>query len=181
MADERTPKAGIRGWLLLPAVGLPLGVISYGGRGYLLGDIVVPYLLGEMEYLRRWYPGSSAPGLLWAAIFEFLGCFFFAGLLVWLSVLFFGRARTAPQAWVRFLQLQIAFYAFLLIWSEVALLQVTERSVMGGSPFFDIQKVLLPIFIALFASVAAAAIWVPYFRRSRRVKATFTEEPHTDG
>jgi hypothetical protein len=140
--DQPAVKAGIGGWLILPAIGLVLGLISTVwavGQDFLLfGSRIATY-----------------PGVYSALIGEtVLNCGYLL-FLGYVAFAFFSHKRTAPT-------LMIALYLASLLVSILDCLIVA--SVMEPSP----QAVSKPVRAAM-----VAAVWIPYFLRSRRVEATF--------
>ncbi len=135
-------RAGIDGWLLLPATGL------------VLGSVVVPVGLAmELARLDSGYAGYSVPRVLVNA-----------GLCIylWVAVFrFFGKRQTAPQTMV--------IYMVASTIASMALF-ILGLAVIGTSDTAVIMSLKANNFLA---RGLAAAIWVPYFMSSRRVKATF--------
>ena len=138
---------GIRGWLILPALGLALGLI--------LGVVGVVTGLGSLEKMvDRGYSAYSVPSLLVDI-----------SLLIYLcvtAVRFFKKRKDAPQTLIHFLIARIAASVVLF---------VLGIAVIGG----DDELVLFSLLRSnnFIAQGIAAAIWIPYFRVSKRVKATF--------
>lgn len=81
------------------------------------------------------------------------------GLTVYAAWLFFTKKREAPRVIIILLFVSIAASGFLLL--------VELRS---GAEVFAVESIK-----QLIRSSIAAAIWVPYFRSSKRVKATFVD------
>ena len=136
------------GWLWLPAIGLVLGV----GKA-LLESLRSFRSLLEREHLAR---AASAPGLphsrrslelLLTASFEFV--LFLA--LVWIGIRFAQRKRNAPK-------LMVAVYLFDLL-------------CVAGLYAFGRSTMLTPS--ETVGAFLTAAIWVPYFLFSSRVRRTF--------
>jgi Protein of unknown function (DUF2569) len=138
----------IGGWLWLPAISLVLSA----GRVFIAGLGSLRSLI-EREHLAV---AASVPGLPHSP--RSLGLLFFAGYqlayfvaLVWLAARFARRKRNVPA-------LMIGLHLFNLA-SLGVLFALGQQSVVGVS--------------ATVATIVTAAIWVPYFALSDRVKRTF--------
>lgn len=139
---------GIGGWLLVPAVGLVIAPIR------MAVDIVQAFgLLGE--YLRE------GP----AAIATTDGAFIIGVILVeipliafqaWVATLFFRKKRLLPNAMTALIITRVAW----------AIIPLVAADMIAGD-----DGVGAPGYVA--AALIMAAIWIPYFRTSRRVKNTF--------
>jgi len=148
---------GIRGWLLLPA----------------LGTIITPLvLLAEMRHdlnamrLDVWMnvtnPGAEHYNAMWAPalLFEIvtnLGQFVFAILL---AILFAKRRRSTPMFYIGFLIASIAIQ--IVDHVLISFVSSTADSAKGTTEL-------------LTRSVLSAAIWITYFLNSVRVRSTFVE------
>lgn len=139
---------GIRGWLILPAIGLVLSLIV-GPIGLIAG-------LASMDSR---YIAYYAPALLVNV-----------GFYVWLwvaAVQFFKKRSTAPQTLIHFMATRIVASVILFILG----LAVVGRG--WDDPYFPLVAVSLLKANNFIAHGLAAAIWIPYFNVSKRVKATF--------
>jgi len=135
--------AGIAGWLILPALGLIVGPI--------IGIVGLFMTLSVFKDI-------SAAGFGGIVGFESLVA---AGLLayaIYAAVKFFGRKTEAPSIMIGLLTASLV--------SSVVILFVEFSA--GAPEFFIIETVK-----QLFRDAIAAAIWIPYFRVSKRVEATF--------
>jgi Protein of unknown function (DUF2569) len=144
-AARRATLAGIRGWLLLPAIGLVLTVVV-GGAG-----------LVAMLRANATLATSRYAGLYTLELFAQIGVLI---LSVYATIRFFDKKRDAPAAVIRLLVANVAVSALLL---------AIELS--AGVAVLAVENVR-----ALVQGGIAAAIWIPYFRVSERVKATFTTD-----
>ena len=132
---------GSGGWLLIPAIGLPLSLLKGAAE------------LGFMTegFDSEW---TSDPNLWAVAIIDAV-MIVAGGLLV---ALFFSKARFTV----------LLFIAFLIAQVLVAIVQLLLVSAS------DVDYAVS--FKPLLGSVVVAAIWVPYFATSERVKNTFIED-----
>jgi hypothetical protein len=136
---------GIGGWLILIAIGLGLGAISLL---LALGGFLLLLFSPASQALLAAHPGFGS--VLW---FEAIASVVFLAAIIALNFLFYQKRRDFPR-WA------IAFLAanFLL---DAAIQQMMLQYV-PTYPSFD-----------AFVSLSAAAIWIPYFLISKRVKQTF--------
>ncbi len=152
------PPRGIGGWLLLPAIALPVTVWRVGR------DLVS---LVPSWSATAWHaatdPAGSAYHPLYGPwlVFELLGNLGLLALAVVCTVLFFRRRSSLPR-----------LYCALLIGS--AALQGLDNAWALQIPAAA-DSVTSAQWGALARSVLSAAIWVAYFQRSARVRATFVE------
>ena len=157
--EEKKPKSlqGIRGWLVLPLLGLILSPFRIALSLY--KDIWPLFSQGHWQILTS--PTSDAYHPLWAPLIisELVGNV--AIIIVGLIALWFflRKSRLAPR-WV------ISWLALIL------LLVVADYALANQIPAVAAQKDPETI-KELARSVIGAAIWIPYFIVSKRVKATF--------
>lgn len=158
MMNNNDGPQGLGGWLILPMLGLILTPIRLGAL------LVMTYLPifseGAWEVLTT--PGSEAYHPLWAPflIFEILGnaCFVvFAGILL---ILLFKKHYRFPSLMILFYVSNLAFVGIDFFVADL-IPAVAEES--------DPESIK-----ELTRTVISAAIWIPYFMRSRRVQNTFT-------
>lgn len=141
---------GIGGWLLIPLLGL------LASTGLRLADLF-------------WHvPGTDVPAAqgcidlhdTLSTVLHFAIVALHLTFMAWVLWLCHGRSLRFPK-WMRFsLWLQLAFDAFVVFasWSDTQCADSNERT---GS------------MVLLVWSIVWVVIWIPYFYRSRRVKATF--------
>ncbi len=134
--------SGIGGWLVLPAVGMVLGVIV--GVGSLILGLV---LFSDVEMAG--YGGIYALELIVS-----LG---FLVFVIYAATRFFGKRKDARSIIIKLAVASIVASGVLL---------VIELS--AGAETFAIESGK-----ALVRDAISAGIWIPYFRVSKRVKATF--------
>ncbi len=126
----------IRGWLLLPALGLVLGI----GRGAI-------ECLGLLRSIRAEPAVEAVVGFIFGMVF--------LSFSVAVAVFFFTKHRWAPWLYIALLAGNV-----LVIGLSVLLILVAGESIVESAT-------------QLTRSVVTAAIWIPYFIKSRRVKLTF--------
>ena len=160
MEPEIKGPMGINGWLLLPALGL-IGtpfVIAFGFYKDLL-----PVLTSNV-WNAVTGPNSAAYNALWGPfiIYAVLVNIALFILTLWLSWIFFTKSRRAPK-------LFIIWLAALAGAQLLDHLFTSQIPALADRPFdpADVTD--------LVRSIVSAAIWIPYFLRSERVKNTFIE------
>lgn len=148
-AHDYRPPQGIGGWLVLPAIGVVLGpivgLVAIAQEWALLQD-------PGMAYLWRRFPGLHG----WS-VFELVTDIIFLGLSIWLVFAFFGKRSYAPSLIIYIIGARVAVSVLLVI---------VGGSIIGTEALGE----LLPLMVG---AVITACIWIPYFRTSERVKATF--------
>jgi hypothetical protein len=150
LRTDEVSLSGIRGWLLLPAIGLVATAVidivaAVSNWSYLSG--------GEIRALE-----ARSFGLRTFVVTDTYLRTVFIALTAVVAAGFF-----AKRPWAR---------KFMIVWFLVNL-AIQIRMVLSAysvlnSPFIETAV------RDLFAAVVAAAIWVPYFLVSRRVRNTFT-------
>lgn len=151
--------SGLGGWLILPAIGLfltPVRILTYLGR-----DLLPLFQDGSWEMLTT--PGSEFYHHLWAPliVFEIVGNLSFAIFAVVLIFLFFGKSHRFPALMIAFLLANLAFI-------------LSDLLLVGFIPGLG-EAVDAEIYGEIARGVVGAAIWVPYFLVSKRVKNTFVK------
>ncbi len=152
LAREATGLNGIRGWLILPALHLVLGLFAQGSG--LVRAALGLFGYGVSALMTRVETGVVSV-LLYEAVAS-LGMLAFGG---YVALRFFSRRQNAPN-------LMVAFYLLNLVnlvmdGALAGLLLEPEHKVPSSVP--DVAKALV-----------AAVVWGWYFQVSKRVKATFT-------
>lgn len=138
-APDEVPAIG--GWLILPAIGLVLGII--------IGVVGLIIALSLVDSLPSRYHGIFALSLF--VEFAILVA------VVYAATRFFGKRRNTPAT-------MITLYISVIV---VHLLLLIVELAANAEPFaIETGKVLI-------RNVIGAAIWIPYFRVSKRVKETF--------
>ncbi len=143
---EKANLAGIGGWLIFTGIGLALAPLL--NVFALLTDGRLLFNPGAREYL------SMHSGLYLLIFFEIISnqVFFFYGAVS--NVLFYSKKRMFPVAMIVFLAANVLVVSIDHI--GVAQLALPAKPTQ------------------LIRALVAAAIWIPYFMRSRRVAFTFT-------
>jgi hypothetical protein len=187
MLSKQDHPNGLSGWLLLPIIGLALtpvvtlvAVFRYALPTLEAADWVH---FGELEKkIPMLAPVHGSPWIqktflslrLWDTYSSF-ETFVIVALIVipiFLLILLFQRKRAFPKAMVSCI---LALVLVRLV--DIVFMAGYGASTVRVAGFPEPAGFLLATSIwAFVAAVAAAAIWVPYFRRSRRVKNTFVRE-----
>jgi hypothetical protein len=151
--------AGIGGWLLLPALGLAISPILEGVQ--IFRDILPSLSSGVSRTLSD--PTSASYSAMWAPtiVFEATTSLLIFIFTLWLGYLFFFRKSAQVP------RLFIAWLVFNLLVKIIDRVLISRLPLAGGTPDFAIVS-------SLGRSITNAAIWIPYFIRSIRVKNTFT-------
>lgn len=140
-----TPAERIGGWLLGPLAWLLVALLSTSLALLLYATaIATPHMLAAL----RAQPAREI--VLWCVSFAFaIGIWYYT---FWLVIAFFKRRRSVPKHYIIWLLLSVLLavkgFAFSPVSDELAL-----------------RQLLFPLL--------AAALMVPYFKRSKRVKKTF--------
>lgn len=135
---------GIRGWLILPAIGLVVGPI-----------LSVVGLIALFAMFSRFMRGDDSATLVFVLAVE-IGLTLFS---IYAAIRFFSKKSNAPSVIVTLLLVGIG----ASILEYVVLTQILRSS-------SEIQTRILE---QLVLQVPKAAILIPYFMVSKRVKATF--------
>jgi hypothetical protein len=152
--------AGIGGWLILPAVGLVISPI-WQGIG-IVRDILPalnPAVLRTLsdptsdQYSPMWVPTMVFEAATSVLIFIFT---------LWLAYLFFFRqSARVPRLFIVWLASQVV-------------IRIVDQLLVNRLPLAAEQSGSAGI-SDLGRSITNAAIWIPYFIRSTRVKNTFID------
>jgi hypothetical protein len=155
------PPKGIGGWLVLPALGLPISLFRMGRDVYQL----MPSYTTNAWFALTDPAGANYHPLAGALLtFELVANAALIVLSVTTLVLFFRRRSSLPTVYVAFLA---AAFTTLLI-DDLFALQVPAAAAAVTPKEWG----------ALLRTLLFSGIWIAYFRRSERVRATFVERRH---
>ena len=154
---DKSELKGIGGWLILPAIGVFLGPFIAIGMDFASyasyfegGDF-----LGTVSYYNSEIPNFSI--LFWP---ELLFAIFIDVLIFYLVYLMVAKKSFFPILYVRIIYISLAF--LIIDYSAIYLL-------LGDEYFFIDSTDIRAFFQVLFS----LAVWVPYMKKSVRVKNTF--------
>ena len=139
--------AGIGGWLLVPTIGLLYLTVNR------FLDIVGPY----REHFSTWYADWTDLGYFGVYPFVVLGDLGLLALAIYVAVQLFGKKKKTPLAFVTLLFAMVAVSGILFAISAAT------------QDWWTMDYHRREFFLTLIH----ACIWIPYFRKSRRVMATF--------
>ncbi len=143
--NEKGQPSAIGGWLIIPAIGLILAPIKAAAG-----------LFWGIDTIQRFTPELTGDPTLWLT--GLIDAALIIACIV-VAVLFFEKQRIAVPA----------FIGLVAAVPIAAAVQVALRvSLFGEADAADILK-------AIVGPCVYAAIWIPYFLLSKRVKNTFTE------
>jgi hypothetical protein len=157
MNTAPTELKGLKGWLILPAIGLFVAPLRLGLN--LLKDFWPIFRDGYWPVLTT--PGTEAYHPLWKPLltFEIVGNSLFILANLALLFFFFTKHWRFPTLYITMLALNVVF--------------VVSDFFMGNAiPAVAASKDTQAL-REMARTIIAAAIWIPYFLRSRRVKNTF--------
>jgi len=139
---------GIRGWLILPAIGLVVSPV-------LLVIVIIQQILTLLDHGQY-----RQLDILFFLGFDILSKVVLLVLVCVVAYLFFKRRSGAPTTFILYLLAYLGFAGVELLWGMIA---------FGADTLVPLLRSTNIIGIAI-----ACAIWIPYFRLSRQVKRTFT-------
>lgn len=160
-ADAPKPVAGpvgIGGWLILPILHLIFTALLTGYN-----------LAGALQYwsgLVALATGQADPSVQWMALPTFASLLFGVVVIafaIYVLVLLFQKRRAVPK-------LMIGFYCLVL-----AVTLFESGVTLSFAQFQETGEDQMQAAKDIIRSVIGAAIWIPYFLVSKRVKATFVE------
>lgn len=157
---------GIGGWLLLPALAMIVSPIRIAYDFY---QTFAPVFRPSVWILLL-RPGTEFhnPPLAALLAWEIIANIAFFAFTVWLAVLFFKKRKTVPKLYIYWLLLN-------------CVLQVADMVFSSFIPAAAAQS-HANAFAELAKAAIGAAIWMPYFLQSKRVRNTFvTEAREGDG
>ncbi len=140
---------GIRGWLILPAIGAVLTPILLIST--IISDLGMP---NEYDWVISLYPALGRMNTV--ELFGSILLLILSGILLFG---FFGKLRFAPR---------------LYIWTNVISIVLRIITLLvGASLWAEIPGLAMEALPSAIGSIIAGVIWICYFSRSERVKATF--------
>lgn len=151
---------GIRGWLILPAIGL------------VANAFVVPYSIWNIF---DFYSTSVAtaennlPVLLGVSWYEAISWVLYGMAATWLAILFFKKKQQVPRWFVIWLIVG-------LVSSVIDLVLETWWAQVEGFNYFDrngLTQYLTSSAYSLARPALFTVLWAQYFSQSKRVKSTF--------
>ena len=152
---DKSELKGIGGWLILPAIGVFLGPLIAIGTDF---ASYAPYFeggdfFGTVSYYNSVIPNFSI--LFWP---ELLFAIFIDVLIFYLVYLMVAKKSFFPILYVRIIYISLAY--IIINYSAIYLL-------LGDEYFFIDSTDIRAFFQVLFS----LAVWVPYMKKSVRVKS----------
>lgn len=154
---EETRLTGLGGWLTIVGFGLivtPIVIFNL-----LLTEHLPLFTDGSFALLTSESSEYYVPGLSFIMSYEILGNLILIFASFYLLFLFFKKSKFFPSYFIYFRLFNVLFLALDIIFAKM---------IFPEEPIFDPT-----IARDLFQVILAAAIWIPYMLRSRRVKNTF--------
>jgi hypothetical protein len=151
--------SGIGGWLILPAIGLAVSPFLQGFElvRETLPSLSPTVLMSLSDSTSANYSTLWVPGILFEAVSNIL----IFVLTLWLAYLFFFRkSALVPRLFIIWLASHVVIQ--MIDWLLTNSLPLAEPSANG-------------VLTSLGRSIVNAAIWIPYFIWSIRVKNTFID------
>ena len=154
--EDHSDLVGLGGWLIL--IGIAIAISPFLILNTLLSNHLPILTDGTFALLTHPSSESYVPGFSLIMSFEMLGNIILMSTGFYLMVLFFKKSKTFPQVFIYYL---IGNFLFLFLDSVFGVM-------VFPSSGFDPETVG-----SLLGSLFGIAIWIPYLRRSIRVKLTF--------
>lgn len=145
--DESLPY-GIGGWLLIPAIGVVISPLLVAVAIAMNVSMFDSPLIAELEV--------DHPGLRTTILLETLLSAAFLAFQVYVAVVFFMKKRFVPKLMIAYLTINLALTVIAVALTGLVLEEFNAS---------DTQSIT--------RAVVLAAVWIPYFLVSRRVKNTF--------
>jgi len=146
--DKESNYTGIEGWLFLPAVSMVTTPV------HLAGLILMNINLMNNQLLKATF--AQFPGLRAALISQTLIMAMYLVLFVYVSFLFFRKKQALPKMIIACLTVHMLIIVANVSWISL---------------FFN--EISMTENIAVITTIFLTAVGIPYFVRSKRVKATF--------
>lgn len=157
MEQDKSRYEGIGGWLWLPMLGMVLSIVLVSRD--LFGEFIPLILDGSFKLLTE--PSSNSYHPLWVPvlIMEGLGNVLLLILPAITLVLIVRRSSLAPKA--------------AIVWLAIVAVVNLALSYLGNQIPALVENSDYQSDTQAVRSMISAAIWIPYFLVSKRVKATF--------
>ena len=154
---DKSELKGIGGWLILPAIGVFLGPIIAIGMDFASYQ---PYLQGGDFFGAVSSVNSMIPNFSIIFWLEVLYAIVFDIFLIYLLYLMLAKKSFFPTLYARLIYISIVY--LILDYSAVYLLL--------GDEYFRLDSLDIR---AIFQTLFTLVVWVPYMKKSVRVKNTF--------
>ena len=151
-----TEPSGLAGWLLLIPIGLVTGIFR-------MSKAVLTTLNGltsDDAWTALMTPPTYHPLLVPLLLFQIVASALFAVASIALLYLYLRKSQHFPRMFVVYLSLSVAY---VLIYRAVGGFVPAAAEVLNTRAGW----------VELVVAATAAAVWIPYILRSRRVKNTF--------
>lgn len=164
--EEVSRCKGLGGWLILVIIGLFATVLwqTYG-----VYESITLFTDGTVEVLGNPATEMYIPGYAGALKFELIAEILFLVFAVYLIFLFFKKSRIFPKYYVLFLIASMVYV--VLDYMILSSLTVSSNEIKQV-----INEVLLEQETEISRTILGTIIWGLYITKSKRVKATFTED-----
>jgi hypothetical protein len=154
VATKKKELVGIGGWLILVAFGLVVGPLKF------LVSMLTYFSGLQADYWEKYPIGMYGEGILYASVLV---------IMCWTTYLFFTKSSSFPRFFIFQYAALILLYPLDIIFSAAVLSAYTGKAV---EDFVD--KMVDPKDMGQWiVLMIAAAIWIPYILRSKRVANTF--------
>lgn len=155
--EEKSKITGIRGWLIFPAIGISVSLVSYFVNIFAKFSFLSS---GECEKLVFQYSGFRTL-VLYELIIQFIASALFLNI-VWL---FFRKKKILPSAMISLMWIIFTFALVDFIWA---------LNIFGSEDALMIIALLKSTNV--IGLLISSIIWTAYFLKSKRVKNTFVNE-----
>lgn len=148
---------GIQGWLILPAIGLPLGLLLYAV------NIIQSFVFWFSSDYRD--VAGQYGGVWFLTAFEILGKISLFIYLCFLLRAFYKQKKSVPKRVIIYFITSVVFAAIRFGWG-LAIFGVEDEAV-----FLSLLRST-----GIVGIIISSAVWITYFKRSERVKLTFVKD-----
>lgn len=169
--DPANQLYGIGGWLILPAIGLVLSPL-------MMIYTIIQGMVGMSQLQKIDSSGMSIPtgDMRTLIVVEILGNSLLLIFVLVVALAFFGKSKLAPGLFMTFLLAYLIFAAVDYLVAQSAVNGfITALSAETGdkSVLKELDSINLESIQQISRATLSCAIWIPYFQKSKRVKATF--------